>query len=152
MTQLNNNLPTTKTRLRVAVVALFVIADEVLMIHQMTFPEPDCWDLPGGGIEPDEPILEALKREVQEETGIRSFTVDRVLTIHESFTPKSETDIVHSLNLIYQCSLPTKVTELYSEEAEVGPKGIQWVAIASLTPENCSGRGWLALKTAGLIQ
>ncbi len=29
-----------------------------------------CWIVPGGGVEPDETIVEALKRETSEETGI----------------------------------------------------------------------------------
>src|SRR4029453_7698389 len=30
---------------------------------------PNCWDIPGGHVEPDESPLEALGREVEEETG-----------------------------------------------------------------------------------
>jgi 8-oxo-dGTP pyrophosphatase MutT (NUDIX family) len=32
---------------------------------------PNCWDIPGGHVEPDESPLEALGREVEEETGWR---------------------------------------------------------------------------------
>lgn len=32
---------------------------------------PGCWDLPGGHVEPDEAPLEALRREIEEETGWR---------------------------------------------------------------------------------
>lgn len=31
---------------------------------------PDCWIVPGGGVEPDETKVEAVKREILEETGI----------------------------------------------------------------------------------
>jgi 8-oxo-dGTP diphosphatase len=32
---------------------------------------PGCWDLPGGHVEPDEAPLDALRREIEEETGWR---------------------------------------------------------------------------------
>jgi len=32
---------------------------------------PNCWDIPGGHVEPGERLLEALEREVEEETGWR---------------------------------------------------------------------------------
>ncbi len=45
------------------------------------------WLLPGGRINKDENWLEALKREVREETGIGNFVIDRVLDIG-SFSDK----------------------------------------------------------------
>lgn len=44
--------------------------------HRKTFP--GCWDLVGGHVEPGETPLQALGREVFEETG---WTVDRVLAV-----------------------------------------------------------------------
>jgi 8-oxo-dGTP diphosphatase len=54
---------------RVSVVGLFIDNHEVLLLHQTTPLEPDCWDLPGGGLEPGETLFAGLKREIQEETG-----------------------------------------------------------------------------------
>ncbi|MEM7772506.1 MAG: NUDIX hydrolase [Cyanobacteria bacterium P01_E01_bin.6] len=51
------------SRLRISVVALFVDGDDVLLLHQMTPPEPDCWDLPGGGLEAHESLMDGLRRE-----------------------------------------------------------------------------------------
>ncbi|HAC64846.1 MAG TPA: hypothetical protein DCF68_15265 [Cyanothece sp. UBA12306] len=136
-----------ETRLRLTVLGLFIDDDQVLMIHQMTFPEPDCWDLPGGGLEPHEPLLEGLKREVKEETSIENFTVEKLLTVAESFFPEGENKILHTVNIIYQCSVYPKPYNLKSDEAEIGPKGIQWIPIDSLTQEICSSRSWQALQT-----
>lgn len=136
----------TKTRLRLTVLALFIDNNEVLMIHQMTFPEPDCWDLPGGGIEPHESLIEALRREVQEETSITDFKIEKLLTVAESFFPETEGKILHTVNIIYHCSVSPKPHNLSSDETEVGPKGIQWIPINQLTPELCSSRSWQALE------
>ncbi|HEY9645756.1 MAG TPA: NUDIX hydrolase [Chroococcidiopsis sp.] len=139
-------------RLRVSVVGLFVDRDEVLLIHQMTPPEPDCWDLPGGGLAADETLLDGLSREVREETGLESFQVDRLLTVLEDFFPEGEGKLLHALNIVYQCSVLQRPERLSSDDPEIGPNGIQWLAIADLTPEQCSKRSWRALQAAGLIE
>lgn len=138
-------------RLRVSVVALFVDGDAVLLLHQMTFPEPDCWDLPGGGLEPHEDLLTGLAREVEEETGITQFEVDRLLTVFESFFPRTD-DILHTLNIIYQCSLSSRPATLSGDPEEVGVKGIQWLRVTELRQEECSSRSWAALQAAGLVE
>ncbi|WP_448572920.1 NUDIX domain-containing protein [Trichothermofontia sp.] len=148
-------------RLRLATLALFVQADRVLLIHQMTPPEPDTWDLPGGGVKPEEPLLTALRREVHEEIGISEFTVDRLLTVAEGFfpdpkvavapPPDAPTRLLHTVNLIYQCQLPTGPITLQADAHEVGPRGIQWLDPQHLTPEQCSTRSWAAMQAAGLV-
>jgi ADP-ribose pyrophosphatase YjhB (NUDIX family) len=48
------------TRLRLTAVALFLEGDAILLLHQITPPEPDCWDLPGGGLRPEEDLMTRL--------------------------------------------------------------------------------------------
>ncbi|WP_094676424.1 NUDIX domain-containing protein [Hydrocoleum sp. CS-953] len=140
-----------EVRLRVAVLGLFVADAQVLLLHQMTDPQPNCWDLPGGGLQPQETLMEGLAREIKEETGITDFQVERLLTIAEEFFPEGEGKLLHALNIIYQCRVEPKPTKLSSDDPEVGPLGIQWIAIATLTPEKCSNRAWEALQAAGLV-
>jgi ADP-ribose pyrophosphatase YjhB (NUDIX family) len=71
-------------QVKVSVVGLFVEGDEVLLIHQIMLPEADCWDLPGGRLEPGESLLDGLVREVKEETGLDNFQVQGLLTIVEN--------------------------------------------------------------------
>ena len=141
-----------EVRLRVAVLGLFVADDRVLLLHQMTDPEPNCWDLPGGGLQPEETLMVGLAREIKEETGITNFQVERLLTIAEKFFPEGEGKLLHALNIIYQCKLEGIPTNLSSDDPEVGPLGIQWIAIATLTPEKCSDRAWKAFQAAGLVE
>lgn len=136
---------------RVSVVGLFIDNQEVLLLHQITPPEPDCWDLPGGGLEPGETLFTGLKREIQEETGIEEFSVDKLLTVVEGFFPQPDGQLMHTLNIVYQCSLDSKPLTLVSNDPEIGPKGIRWLDISELTPENCSTRAWKALQTVNLV-
>lgn len=141
-----------QTRLRVSVVALIIDQRDVLLIDQTTPPEPDCWDLPGGGLEPHEPLLDGLRREVFEETGVNQLRVDNLLTIVDSFFIEPDDQHLHTLNIVYSCSLEHRPDILHSHDPEVGPRGIQWLPIASLTESDCSSRCWRSLIAAGWIQ
>ncbi|NJR67173.1 MAG: NUDIX domain-containing protein [Leptolyngbyaceae cyanobacterium CRU_2_3] len=138
-------------KLRVSVLGLILNAGDALLIHQMAPPEIDRWDLPGGGLEPHEKLMEGLAREVQEETGLIEFQVESLLTIVETFMQRHQGGTQHQLNIIYQCSVPYRPDALHSDELEVGEKGIQWLPISSLTCEACTTRAWKALQVAGLL-
>ncbi len=52
--------------------ALIVDARHRVYVHRRGFDRrflPGCWDVVGGHVEPGETLLEALRREIQEETG-----------------------------------------------------------------------------------
>lgn len=56
------------------------------------------WDIPGGRIEPEEPLEEALRREVQEETGLTLESIDRLLAAQDIFVAAAP---VHVVRLTY---------------------------------------------------
>ena len=52
----------------ISVGALILKGDKVLLHHRTDY---DMWDLPSGSMEKNETIIQALKREVKEETGLK---------------------------------------------------------------------------------
>jgi 8-oxo-dGTP diphosphatase len=134
--------------LRVSVLGLIVNADAVLLIDQTDPPEPDRWDLPGGGLEPHETLMAGLAREIREETSLTDFQVERLLTVVETYVERRDGKTQHQINIIYQCSVPDRAALLHSTEPEIGARGIQWIAIDSLTLESCTTRAWKALQAA----
>ena len=77
-------------RLRPGAYAILMRAGQILLTHQAE-PEPE-YQLPGGGIDPGEPILPALHREVMEETGWHA-TGFRRLGAFRRFTYMPEYDL-----------------------------------------------------------
>ncbi|GAA2401848.1 NUDIX hydrolase [Nonomuraea africana] len=80
---------------RVAAYALCVEDDRILLAHWAD-GEPAHWGLPGGGLEFGEDPLDALHREVEEETG-HTVEVERLLGI---VTARHER--LHAIKVIYK--------------------------------------------------
>jgi 8-oxo-dGTP diphosphatase len=57
-------------RIREAVRALVIDADQRVLLVRFEFPTATRWALPGGGLEPGEGHVEALRRELEEEVGL----------------------------------------------------------------------------------
>lgn len=57
-------------RFRESVRALVLDPDHRVLLVRFEFPEERVWALPGGGVEPGEDPLDALRRELAEELGL----------------------------------------------------------------------------------
>ncbi len=82
--------PEIRYKLRPGVYALLVRNGQILLTHQAE-PNPE-FQIPGGGIDPGEPVLPALHREIIEETGWR-VTGLRRLGAFRRFTFMPEYDL-----------------------------------------------------------
>lgn len=58
------------------------------------------WDIPGGRIEPEEPLLEALAREISEETGLTLTRMPQLLSAQDIFVPAKGVHVVRLTYLI----------------------------------------------------
>jgi 8-oxo-dGTP diphosphatase len=55
---------------RVGCGAAVVRDGKLLLVQRLTEPEAGCWGLPGGRVDPFEPLADAVRREIHEELGI----------------------------------------------------------------------------------
>lgn len=75
----------------------------------------DLWEIPGGTVEFGEELLEALRREVKEETAIHAGE-DIQLTAAVAYTISDNTTKAYRVNLIYSMELPEQSNIALSEE------------------------------------
>jgi 8-oxo-dGTP diphosphatase len=107
-----------------SVVAVIVDeAERVVLTRRAIPPFLDMWVMPGGKIGLDEPILHALRREVEEEVGLQ-VQVEGLVDVFESLSPDTD----HFVILYYRCRPVTRVlVPLPVEVAEA-----RWVPRAEL--------------------
>ena len=63
--------------------------EEVLLICRGTPPKQGEWSMPGGRVEPGEPVRAAALRELKEETGVDAVLVDLVDVVDAVFENRS---------------------------------------------------------------
>lgn len=83
----------------VGVGAIVFRGSEVLLVRRGRAPRADEWSLPGGAQEIGEPVLEALHREVREETGIE-IEVLGLVDVVDAIFPDDTGRIRHHYTLI----------------------------------------------------
>jgi 8-oxo-dGTP diphosphatase len=85
-----------------SVVAVIVDSDNRILLTQRSVPPfQGEWVMPGGKIDLGEPIVQALKREVWEEVGLR-VEVGELIDIFEHVTPGA--DNYHFIIIYYRCT------------------------------------------------
>ena len=92
---------------------------EYLFMRRSTILATDVsepsWDIPGGRIEPDEYLPEALKREVQEEIGHEIQSTPDLIAAQDIFVPTKE---LHVVRLTYILNEDVDDIDLSEEHEE----------------------------------
>lgn len=107
--------------------ALITTGERVLLVQERHDDGTPFWTLPGGGVEPGESAVEALRRELEEELSCRAAVgeaVDRTVYAHHS------DDLTVSLYDIYRCQVCTRPQPALAE----GIIDARWVEPRDLPP------------------
>ena len=88
---------------RVIVSAVIEKGNELLFAKKRANigPYPNTWHLIGGGVNDDETLIDAIKREVQEETNIE-VEIIKPLEFDDDFEPNKHGEMTHYIFLIFQ--------------------------------------------------
>lgn len=99
---------------------------KVLLIKRANEPFKDGWALPGGFVEMDEPIKEAAKRELEEETGLMDIDLSQFYTFGDDIyrDPRGRT-----VSVVY-----TGITDINKQniKASSDAKEAKWFSIKNL--------------------
>ncbi|HET6747166.1 MAG TPA: NUDIX hydrolase [Candidatus Saccharimonadales bacterium] len=74
------------------------------------------WDIPGGRIEPEEPLLEALAREIKEETGLSIDNSPQLQAAQDIFVSHADLHVVRLTYLAHGEGKP-KISDEHQEVA-----------------------------------
>jgi len=115
-------------KIRNSIKAVIIDNTKLLTVKMRGEDGKEYYTLPGGKQKPDELMLEALKREVGEETGLE-VEPKSILFIGESF--KGET---HRIEFMFICTVKGELdkAKLHYDEDQIG---IQWLSIDNILHE-----------------
>lgn len=130
-------LPRERFVLRPSVYAVIVQQTQVLLVTNRTSRR---FYLPGGGVDRGESLLEALQREVREETGIAINDV-HLLSAAEDFFYFDPTDTAYHALQFYYRATPGSLDLSTTYQVDDGEDNPQWVEIKTLTPESFHQHG-----------
>ncbi|GED15818.1 NUDIX domain-containing protein [Aneurinibacillus migulanus] len=91
------------------------------------------YNLPAGGVEPDETIIEAVRREAKEEASI-DVEVGPLAFVYE-YTPHLNTNKygeTHSLDLMFECKIKDGCKPRLPNNPDPNQIGVKWIPLSKL--------------------
>jgi 8-oxo-dGTP pyrophosphatase MutT (NUDIX family) len=122
-------------RQRVAAYGLLTKGDEILLARIAPHIAADVWALPGGGVDHGEHPLDALRREIYEETGLHA-EPGRIVDVYSThFTgarPDGLVEDYHGIHVIFDARLlpGSEGVEPHVEEVDSSTDVAAWVSIS----------------------
>lgn len=88
------------------------------------------WDIPGGRIEPNESLEEALRREVKEELGIRLTGKPQLINVQDIFGRAQDLHVVR-LTYVLEADIDISAIELSGEHQDIAYMSLKEVTGAT---------------------
>ncbi len=134
-------------------VGAYVLAERggrVLMIESL---QSGRWELPGGGVEVEETLLQGAARECFEETGYRPTGIgpDPLYVGEQFFFWRGDgPHYWHAVSVVFRGTVEGEADSAWTPDP-LEVRAVRWMAPAALSPENTQPHQWPALRRAGLV-
>ncbi|MBS4539400.1 NUDIX domain-containing protein [Clostridium sp. D2Q-11] len=116
----NNNLDTLEGNVfeRITGRGIILKGSKILLLYTKVYND---YSFPGGGIDPEEDIIQGLKRELSEETGAKNIKIINEFGFIDEYRPhhKPEYDLMHLLSYFYICEIDEDFDNTKFEDYEV---------------------------------
>lgn len=116
--------------------AIVLREDRMLLLFTERYND---FSLPGGGVDQDEDIHVALKRELEEETGARNIRVHAHYGFIEEYRPhwKPEYDLMHMTSHFFVCAVAPELEGVRMERHEIA-NGMRpvWIPVSEALDHN----------------
>lgn len=120
--------------IRIRASAVIVRGDEMLVVTTRG-DKGEYSSLPGGGVKPGEPVYQALRREVREETEAE-IEVGRLLLVSE-YVPSRDGAWMGphpEIDLVFACELRQGSEPRLPADPDPGQRAVRWVPVKDLNP------------------
>jgi 8-oxo-dGTP diphosphatase len=119
--------------IRVRACALIIENDAVLLVE---FEDENGvhYNLPAGGVEKGESLIEAVKREAWEEAAIE-VEVGPIAFVHEMaphLLSKSSDTTIHQISIIFDCKRKEHSVPKLPETRDLNQTGVKWIPLSKL--------------------
>jgi 8-oxo-dGTP diphosphatase len=109
---------------RVRVSALLRWHERILLCRQAK-PGKEYWLLPGGGVEPGETLVNALRREIGEELGLwDDLSFEGPIAVADSIAPHWKPGDRHVIHIVFGCELSQRSLE-HVESGDAAVRGLR---------------------------
>ena len=110
-----------------------IVANEAVLLVEFDDESGLHYNLPGGGVDPGETIIEGLKREAKEEASV-NIEVGPLVFVIECEPSKNSfwAGPVHGLHLIFDCQLSGESRPQLPDHPDANQTAVKWVKLSEL--------------------
>ncbi len=125
--------PAVNSHIRVRAAAMIINKNNEILLVEYEDENGVHYNIPGGGAEPGETIIETVRREAMEEVSARVEVGDLVLVYeYEPVENHSKYGPQHSICLMFECTIPDGETAQMPEYPDSNQTDIKWISLAHL--------------------